>query len=119
MTASRGLILISFVICLTSSINLFGDVQNISELLGPDFRLSIAEVRQLDEEAQGFINQGDSVRAVQALEKGLKITEETLGLNHRDVVNLLNSIADEYIDQGELDKAASLLQRSMEIGQKT
>ena len=52
------------------------------------------------------------------LEADLKATKDKLGIEHPDVANILDNLADAYVIQGDYDKAESKYKQALEIRKK-
>ncbi len=107
-----------WAIWLAGSLGLLGDAKKERELLGPDFVLSLEEVQKLDERAQTHLREGESVQAIELYKTALKITEKSLGSDHRDVAHLLLLLATAYRAQADYEQGLALLHRSREISEK-
>ena len=64
-------------------------------------------------------NQGRISEAVPLAQRALAIREKTLGLDHPDVVQSLDSLGSLYMKQRRYDDAVSLLERILKIKEKT
>src|SRR6266404_4982794 len=105
------------VLWLTCAITCFGKSPKVHELYGPEFLLSIKEAELLHEKGEELYNEADYDEAFQAFKDALRITEATLGPQHRDVANLLAIISEGYMLGGDYDQALTLLKRSLTIGE--
>ena len=110
----------SFLISLWFILSTSGiaQVQTIHELYGPEFLLTLKEAQELHDAAEGLYYKGDYIAAFQKLGEALTITKRSAGEEHRDVVNLLATMAEGYIIFGDPTKAAELLKTSLQMGEK-
>src|SRR5688572_3483167 len=97
--------------------NAFSALPKIYELHGPEFVLSLEKAQKLHEEAETFYYQGKYVEAFQKLDAALKLTEDVVGRNHQDVVNILATISDGHLVVGNPATAQARLKEALLIAE--
>ena len=80
--------------------------------------LVLAEAKKLNQQVVQFIEQGQYAAAIPLAERALAIREKVLGLEHPDVAQSLNNLAEPYRNMGNYQKAEPLYQRSLAISEK-
>ena len=72
----------------------------------------------LNQEAMELLRAGKYDRAVRVAQKALQVAEQNVGLNHPDVAQSLNNLAELYRTQGDYARAEPLYKRSLSIFEK-
>jgi CHAT domain-containing protein/Tfp pilus assembly protein PilF len=80
---------------------------------------ALYEARKLYEEGVKLQHAGKYDEALSPVERALEIREKILGLDHREVVDALHSLATLYLHKGEYAKAEPLYQRALAVYEKT
>jgi len=106
-------------LCCSASAHAADQFAMLKDALGPDFRLTADEVRQIEVDAWSSLRKGDFAKAARLLESGRRAAETSLGPNCRDIPVLLTSLAEVRMEQGELDQAEDCLRQGLEIARAT
>ena len=72
----------------------------------------------LNDEVMSLYRQGHYDRAVVVAKMALQVAEQSLGPDHPNVANSLNSLAGLYRTQGQYTQAEPLFKRSLAIWEK-
>src|SRR5438046_475525 len=117
---ARRLLLCAFgIFWLADSMSVFARDLLPSDLYGSELVLSLPETQSLHEKAWTLYYDAKYTAAWAALNEALKITESSLGAEHRDMAILLTTAAEGHGAIGETEQVETLLTRALLIAEKS
>lgn len=105
------------VIGLTLPLTMSAKTAKLRDIYGPESLLSLPETQTLVEKAEDAFYQAEYAVAFDALQRAVKITEEKLGTNNRDMVNLLTLMGEGQTLLGDYLEADRALTRANQIAE--